>query len=42
MYQKINKDVDNKIQAIIEGDYDVSILGTLGKEGYPFLSKIQF
>ena len=40
MYQKINKEVDNKIQAIIEGDYDVSILGTLGKEGYPFLSKI--
>ena len=40
MYQKINKEVDSKIQAIIEGDYDVSILGTLGKEGYPFLSKI--
>ena len=38
MYQKINKEVENKIQAIIEGDYEVSILGTLGNEGYPFLS----
>ena len=38
MYQKINKEVDKKIQTIIEGDYEVSILGTLGNEGYPFLS----
>ena len=29
MYQKINKEVDNKIQAIIEGDYDVSILSLI-------------
>ena len=41
MYQKINEEIDKKIQTIIEGDYEVSILGTLDKEGYPFLSKIQ-
>ena len=41
MYQKINEEINKKIQTIIEGDYEVSILGTLGKEGYPFLSKIQ-
>ena len=41
MYQKINEEINKKIQTIIEGDYEVSILGTLGKEGYPFLSRIQ-
>jgi putative heme iron utilization protein len=41
MYQKINDEIDKKIQTIIEGDYEISILGTLGQEGYPFLSKIQ-
>ena len=41
MYQKINEEINKKIQTIIEGDYEVSILGTLVKEGYPFLSKIQ-
>ena len=40
MYQKINKEIDQKIQTIIEGNYEVSVLGTLGQEGYPFLSKI--
>ena len=40
MYQKINKEIDKKIQTIIEGNYEVSVLGTLGQEGYPFLSKI--
>ena len=40
MYQKINSKVDKKIQSIIEGDYEISILGTLGQEDYPFLSKI--
>ena len=40
MYQKINSKVDEKIQSIIEGDYEISILGTLGQEDYPFLSKI--
>ena len=40
MYQKINSKVDEKIQSIIEGDYEISILGTLGQENYPFLSKI--
>ena len=40
MYQKINKEVDKKIQTIIEGNYEVSVLGTIGEEGYPFLSKI--
>jgi putative heme iron utilization protein len=41
MYQKINDEIDKKIQTIIEGDYEISILGTLGQEDYPFLSKIQ-
>jgi putative heme iron utilization protein len=41
MYQKINDEIHKKIQTIIEGDYEISILGTLGQEGYPFLSKIQ-
>jgi putative heme iron utilization protein len=41
MYKKINDEIDKKIQTIIEGDYEISILGTLGQEGYPFLSKIQ-
>ena len=40
MYQKINSKVDEKIQSIIEGDYEISILGTLEQEDYPFLSKI--
>ena len=40
MYQKINPDVDKKIKDIIEGDYEVSIFGTIGKENYPFLSKV--
>jgi putative heme iron utilization protein len=40
MYQKINKEIDKKIQTIIEGNYEVSVLGTIGEEGYPFLSKI--
>ena len=40
MYQKINRKVDEKIQSIIEGDYEISILGTLGQGDYPFLSKI--
>ena len=40
MYQQINKEVDEKIQDIIEGNYEVSVLGTIGEEGYPFLSKI--
>ena len=35
-----NKEIDKKIQTIIEGNYEVSVLGTLGPEGYPFLSKI--
>jgi putative heme iron utilization protein len=41
MYQKINDKIVKKIQTIIEGNYEISILGTLGQEGYPFLSKIQ-
>ncbi len=40
MYQKINPDVNKKINDIIEGDYEISILGTIGKENYPFLSKV--
>ena len=40
MYQKINPDVNKKINHIIEGNYEISILGTIGKENYPFLSKV--
>ena len=40
MYQKINPDVNKKINDIIEGNYEISILGTIGKENYPFLSKV--
>ncbi len=40
MYQKINPDVNKKINDIIEGNYEISIFGTIGKENYPFLSKV--
>ena len=40
MYQKINPDIEKSIQEIIEGDYEVAVLGTIGKENYPFVSKI--
>ena len=40
MYQKLNRKVDEKIQSIIKGNYEISILGTLGQGDYPFLSKI--
>ena len=40
MYQKINPEIENKIQNILEGDYEISVLGTNGKDNFPFLSKI--
>ena len=40
MYQKINPKIEKKIQNILEGEYEVSVLGTNGKDNFPFLSKI--
>ena len=40
MYQKINPKIEKKIQNILEGDYEISVLGTNGKDNFPFLSKI--
>ena len=40
MYQKINSEIEKKIQKILEGDYEISVLGTNGKDNFPFLSKI--
>ena len=38
MYQKINSEIEKKIQNILEGDYEISVLGTNGKDNFP-LSK---
>ena len=40
MYQKINPEIEKKIQNILKGDYEISVLGTNGKDNFPFLSKI--
>ena len=40
MYQKTNSEIENKIQKILEGNYEISVLGTNGKDNFPFLSKI--
>ena len=40
MYQKINPEIEKKIQNILEGDYEISVLATNGKDNFPFLSKI--
>ena len=40
MYQTINPKIEKKIQNILEGDYEISVLGTNGKDNLPFLSKI--
>ena len=40
MYQKINSEIEKKIRNILEGDYEISVLGTNGKDNFPFLSKI--
>ena len=40
MYQKISPEIEKKIQNILEGDYEISVLGTIGKDNFPFLSKI--
>ena len=40
MYQKINPEIEKKIQNILEGNYEISVLGTNGKDNFPFLSKI--
>ena len=40
MYQKTNSKIEKKIQSIIEGEYEISVLGTNGKDNFPFLSKI--
>ena len=40
MYQTINPEIEKKIQNILEGDYEISVLGTNGKDNFPFLSKI--
>ena len=40
MYQKTNSEIEKKIQKILEGNYELSVLGTNGKDDFPFLSKI--
>jgi len=40
MYQKINPKIEKKIQEIINGNYEFSLLGTIGKENFPSISKI--
>ena len=40
MYQKTNSEIEKKIQKILEGSYEISVLGTNGKDNFPFLSKI--
>ena len=40
MYQDINPEIEQKIETIIQGEYEFSVLGTIGKENYPFISKI--
>lgn len=40
MYQKTNLEIEKKIQNILEGEYEISVLGTNGKDNFPFLSKI--
>ena len=40
MYQKINPEIEKKIQNILKGGYEISVLGTNGKDNFPFLSKI--
>ena len=40
MYQKTNPEIEKKIESILEGDYEISVLGTNGKDNFPFLSKI--
>ena len=40
MYQNINSEIERKIQKIIEGNYEFSLLGTNGKENFPSISKI--
>ena len=40
MYKKTNSEIEKKIQKILEGNYEISVLGTNGKDNFPFLSKI--
>ena len=40
MYQKINTNINNKIINILMGEYEMSALGTIDKNGFPFVSKI--
>ena len=40
MYQKTNSEIEKKIQNILEGEYEISVLGTNGKDNFPFLSKV--
>jgi len=40
MYQNINPKIEKKIQEIINGNYEFSLLGTIGKENFPSISKI--
>lgn len=40
MYQKINTNINNKINNILKGEYEISTLGTIDKNNFPFVSKI--
>ena len=40
MYQNINPKIEKKIEKIIKGEFEYWVLGTIGTQGYPFISKI--
>lgn len=40
MYQEINTNINNKINNILKGEYEISTLGTIDKNSFPFVSKI--
>ncbi len=40
MYQKTNPEIEKKIHDILEGNYEITVLGTNGENNFPFLSKI--
>jgi len=40
MYQKINTNINNKINNILKGECEISTLGTINKNNFPFVSKI--
>ena len=39
-YHHTNKFIDSEVENIFSGNYDQTILGTIDKNEYPFLSKV--